>query len=130
MKLKKSFMVIFGLIMWPIIIATPRVVDSYFIKLATSEIAFGEIPMADLTLGLMAGFFGALLFIGFSYLLAFLISLIKKFPIINGPFIFFILTCLFTVLLISSYGSKIIDAISLEKENVEIIQQRIKKLSK
>jgi hypothetical protein len=130
MKNKKSFMIIFGLIMWPIIIATPQVVNTYLIKLGKSEIAFGEIPMAELISGLFAGLFGALLFIGLSYLLAYIISLIKKSSMINGPVIFFIATCLLTVLFVSSYGKKVIDVLSLEKENVEMMQQRIKGVMK
>ena len=130
MKEKKKLMVFFGIIMWPIIIATPQVVNTYTNKLASSEIAFGEMPTPELMLGLFSGLFGALLIIGFSYLLAFIVSKIKKSPMINGPVIFFIITCLGTVLLISSYGKKVIDVLSLEKDKVEIMQQRIKSLSK
>ena len=126
MKYKNILMLTFGLIMWPIIIATPRVVDSYFIKLAKSEIAFQEIPRADLWIGIFSGLFAALLFIGFSYLLALIISLIKKSSIINGPNIFFIATCLFTILLIKRYGGKVKTALLLERDNVEKIQDKIK----
>lgn len=130
MKGKKKLMIFFGIIMWPIIIATPQVVNTYLIKLASSEIAFGEMPQPELMLGLFSGLFAALLIIGFSYLLAFIISKIKKSSMINGSVIFFIITCLGTILLISSYGKKVKDLLSLEKDKVEIIQQKIKKLSK
>ena len=46
MKQKHIFW-LFGLIMWPIIIATPLVVNTYVQKLMFSEIEYGQMPGAD-----------------------------------------------------------------------------------
>jgi cobalamin biosynthesis protein CobD/CbiB len=123
MKKNKTLMIIFGLIMWPIIIATPLVISEYLMGLAKSELKFGEIPEAQLMLGIMSGLFGALIFIGISYFIAFII---KK--IVSGAHIFFVITCLLTVLFIATNGKKVIDVLSLEKDNVEIMQKRIQEI--
>jgi uncharacterized membrane protein (UPF0182 family) len=129
MKTRKNIlMILFGFVMWPIIIATPRVVNAYVQKLITSEIEFREIPQFELMTGLLSGVFAALIFIGISYLLAFIVSKFRKNSTFNGATMFFIITCLGTLLLVTSYGSKVIEALSFEKENVENIQDRIKKL--
>ena len=121
-------MILFGFVMWPIIIATPRVVNAYVQKLITSEIEFREIPQFELMTGLLSGVFAAFIFIGISYLLAFIVSKLRKGSTFNGVTMFFVITCLGTLLLITSYGSKVIEALSFEKENVENIQKRIKEL--
>jgi len=126
MKNKKSSMIIFGLIMWPIIIATPPVIKAYFFGLVKSELKLGEIPKSILMLGLFSGLFTALIFIAISYLIAFIIKKFKKSALINGPFVFFIITCLLTVLFISSYGKTAVDVIKLEKDNVEMMKKIIK----
>ena len=121
-------MILFGFVMWPIIIATPRVVNAYVQKLITSEIEFREIPQFELMTGLLSGVFAAFIIIGISYLLAFIASKLRKGSIFNGAKIFFLITCLGTLLLIISYGSKVMEVLSFEKENVENIQNRIKEL--
>lgn len=121
-------MILFGFVMWPIIIATPRVVNAYVQKLITSEIEFREIPQFELMTGLLSRVFAAFIFIGISYLLAFIVSKLRKGSTFNGVTMFFVITCLSTLLLITSYGSKVIEALSFEKENVENIQKRIKEL--
>tara|TARA_B100000242_G_C43048254_1_gene489427 strand:- start:1481 stop:1873 length:393 start_codon:yes stop_codon:yes gene_type:complete len=128
MKKNKTLMVIFGLIMWPIIIATPLVISEYLMGLAKSELKFGEIPEAQLMLGIMSGLFGALIFIGISYFIAFIIKKIKKSSIVSGAHIFFVITCLLTVLFIATNGKKVIDVLSLEKDNVEMMQKRIQEI--
>jgi len=123
---KKILCFIFGLIMWPIIIATPPVISAYFQGLLKSELELGEIPKSILMLGLISGLFTALIFIAISYLIAFIIKKFKKSALINGPFVFFIITCLLTVLFISSYGKTAVDVIKLEKDNVEMMKKIIK----
>ncbi|MDA8931064.1 hypothetical protein N9H42_00155 [Flavobacteriaceae bacterium] len=126
MKNKKVIFIIFGLIMWPIIIATPLVLDAYVKKLLLSEISFGEIPSIELYMGIISGFFAGIFFLGISYLISYLFFSKKKPKKITGPLVFFIITCLWILLLIVSKGGAFVNAITLEKEKVERIQQMVK----
>tara|TARA_X000000368_G_C23017676_1_gene706495 strand:+ start:947 stop:1339 length:393 start_codon:yes stop_codon:yes gene_type:complete len=125
MKKNKVLMIISGLILWPIIIATPLVIDKYVMGLVKSELKFGEIPQLQLMLGLTSGLFGAVILIGISYFIAFIVKKFKKSSLVSGAYIFFVITSLSTALLIATNGKKLIDVLSLEKDNVEFIQKKI-----
>ena len=116
---------LFGIIMWPIIIATPLVVNAYVQKLMFSEIEFGEIPQFELMTGLISGFFSAFFVLGLSYLISYIVSMFKKTSKITGSKVFFLITILFTLLLIFSYGGKVVEVFKLEKDKVEEVQRRV-----
>jgi len=122
---QKHYFYLFGIIMWPIIIATPLVVNAYIQKLMYSQIKFGEIPQPELTNYLILGFISSIFVLGFSYLVSYIVSKFKKNSKITGSIIFFVITILFTLLLIFSYGNKVIETFKLEKDNVEEIQRRV-----
>jgi hypothetical protein len=124
---RKKLMIVIGFIAWPIIIAVPHTINVYVSKLLNSEIKFQELPQVDLALGLVSGLLLAFLLIGISYFLAYLLTEKKERNIFNGPFIFLVITCLGIILLTFSYGKRLVDTLGLEKENVEIIQKRLKK---
>lgn len=124
--MKKYYIFIIGFLLWPIIIATPFVVNAYVSKLSTLEIEYGQIPESDLILGLLSGFFASFIFIGLSYLISNIIYFFNKSTKIVGSKIYLILTILSFLLLTISYGGKTYDALTLEKDNVEAIQNRIK----
>ena len=128
MKQKYIFW-LFGIIMWPIIIATPLVVDSYVQKLMFSEVEFGEIPQFELMTGLISGFFSAFFVLGLSYLISYIVSIFKKTSKITGSKVFFVMTVLSTLLLIFSYGGRVIKVLNYDKDGVEILQKRIKGLT-
>lgn len=124
MKQKHIFW-LFGLIMWPIIIATPLVVNTYVQKLMFSEIEYGQIPQAELALGVTSGIFSALFVLGLSYLISYIVSKFKKTSNITGSKVFFVITVLSTLLLIFSYGGKVVEVFKLEKDKVEETQRRV-----
>ncbi len=89
MKHKKILIIIFGFIFWPISLATPQIVTA---KL------FGYDLEKYLAIGIGSGLVGAVLFLGFSWLIAKIIKLINKSSTITTHVIFFILTCLMVIL--------------------------------
>jgi hypothetical protein len=97
MKNKNVAMLVFGIIFWPISIATPQVFNAYILN--------GDI-IKFLVLGSISGLFGAGILIALSYFIAFITSLIIKKTSINGPSVFFVITCLGVVLWLS-YLAKI-----------------------
>ena len=97
MKNKNVAMLVFGIIFWPINIATPQVVNAYILN--------GDI-ITILALGSISGLFFAGILIALSYFIAYVISLIIKKTSINGPSVFFVITCLGVVLWLS-YLAKI-----------------------
>mgnify|MGYP001247789511 CR=1 FL=1 len=124
MKQKHIFW-LFGFIMWPIIIATPLIVNTYVKKLTFSEIEYGQIPQAELALGVTSGIFSAIFFLGLSYLITYIVSKFKKNSKITGSKVFFVITILFTSLFVFSYGGKVVEVIQFDKDKVEEIQKRI-----
>ena len=128
MSINKKQMIIFGFIVWPVIIAAVQVTNAYILGLATLELSYGEIPKGMLALGLCAGLFGAVFFIGISYFISFIIKKIKPDTTIHGSYIFFLVTCLFLLLFIANYSITIIQALQLEQADVEYMQQRIREV--
>lgn len=119
-------MIIFGFVVWPVIIAAVQVTNAYILGLATLELRYGEIPKEMLALSLCAGLFGAVFFISISYFISFVIKKIKPDTTIHGSYIFFLVTCLFLLLFIVNYSTTIIQALQLEQADVENMQQRIR----
>ena len=84
--------------MWPVIIATPQVVNSYLFDFDPYK------REGVIMLSLLSGLFTALIGLGASYLIAYIITQFKKSTKVNGPLLFFLLTSLFTIFLILKYG--------------------------
>tara|TARA_B100001146_G_C16021754_1_gene365385 strand:- start:137 stop:529 length:393 start_codon:yes stop_codon:yes gene_type:complete len=121
---RKVLIIIFGFVMWPIAIATPYVVSAYMNKVLLSEINIGEMPQPELMLGLFSGLFAAILVMLVSFAIAFVVSQFRE-SSISGLKVFFVITCLYSLLLIIRYSDKVYTIITADKDHIENIQKRI-----
>jgi len=85
---KKTLMIIYGFIIWPIFNATTQFVTS---KLYVLDINF------HVTVGVFSGLFAAVVFLGLSWVISRIIKKFKESSTIPTHIIFFIISCLATI---------------------------------
>lgn len=95
----------------------------YFVGLLNGDLEYGEIPR-QVYEGLFVGIIVAFIFWGISLLFARLISLITK-KKTEGSKIFLIITLLFFCLTVLSQRKNVYHALTIDKKDVEILQQKI-----
>ena len=121
---RKALMVIFGFIMWPIAITIPIVVPAYMFKVLSSEINIGEMPQPELMAGLSSGILAAIIVLLVSFAIAFVVSQFRE-SSISGLKVFFVITCLYSLLVIIRYSDEVYTIFTADKDHIENMQNRI-----
>jgi hypothetical protein len=89
---KKTLMIIYGFIIWPIFNATTQFVSAnLYPKLYVLDINFYVI------VGVFSGLLAAVIFLGFSWVISRIIKKFTESSTITTPIIFFIISCLATI---------------------------------
>ncbi len=121
----KSRKIIFGFILWPLIIAIIQFNLNYQTGLLNGKLKYGEIP-DEVFLGLFSGLFGAFVFWGLAIILAKIISLIAK-KEFKGSTIFFIGTLFFFSIFLITQTKSLYDSLSLNETKVKEAREMVKK---
>jgi len=94
MNLSKKSILVIGIILWPLIIAIPQFNLHYSTGLLNGTLNYGEMPN-EFFIGLATGLFAVILFWGISFLLAKMITAIRK-KELKTSFTFFLLHYFFS----------------------------------
>jgi hypothetical protein len=128
-NLEKKQIYLICFILWPLTCAFGITINDYMLELTYGNVnQFGKIPADSVMKGIMAGLFSGGILLGVSYFINFLFSLFINSSKLTAPKVFLVITILWTALTIYGYGGKFIKVLNLEKENVEYINEEIKRL--
>ncbi len=123
---KKIYLICF--VLWPLTCAFGATITDYISELTYGDVnQFGKIPYDSVVEGIFAGLFSACILLGISYFINFLFSLFINSSKLTAPKIFLAVTILWTALIIYGFGGKFIDVLNFEKENIEYINEEVKR---